>query len=141
MSTMKMRSLLPVWLFGLALLMGCGSGKEYEGPQRAEVSGFVTYNGTPVDAGAITLEAVDANGRSVSSTIQNGEYLIKEAAGPTFGKYKVKIESFEFVGEGDSKTKKQTLPDKFNESTTLELTVDKPEMKQTNFELLADSQK
>lgn len=57
---------------------------------------------------------------------------------PTFGKYKVSIESFKFVGEGDSQDKKQLLPDQYNKFTILELTVDKAKMEEQNFDLKAE---
>lgn len=123
------------------LTSGCG-GKDYEGPQRAEVKGKVSFNGEPIKNGTINLKPLDTEGgRSAGGTITDGQYLIPEENGPTFGKYRVEIFAFEPIGgasgNGDAEEAdktKQILPAKFNNDSTIELEVDK-EVVEEDFDL------
>lgn len=109
----------------LIALSGCG-GSGYEGPPRAEVSGAVTFDGTPIVEGSINLVPV-GQGRQVGVSIIDGAYTIPEIDGPTFGKYKVEITGFEFekVAEDSEEEGRSTqvVPSKYNTDTTLELDI------------------
>ena len=66
-------------LAALATISGCGGGASYEGPERAEVSGSVTLDGTPLPYGAIVFRSSVGGQRQASGVIQNGSYSIEEA--------------------------------------------------------------
>jgi len=55
-------------------LAGCGSGT------KATVSGNVTFNGQPVERGAISLWPEDGKGSVAGAGIENGRYQIKGVA-------------------------------------------------------------
>ena len=118
---------------------GCGGGQDYDGPQRAAVTGAVTLDGQPLPSG--TIDLIGAGGgeaRNASGTVENGVYKIPEPAGPTFGKYKVEIRSYQtppdaatrpgLDADQRSALTKQVVPAKFNTNTTLEIDVDSPEV-------------
>lgn len=110
----------------LATMIGCGS-KAYEGQQRAEVSGAISLNGSPVQQGSINLSPIGHEGRSASASIEAGKYLITEDQGPNMGKYRVEIYAFE-PKQGTSADSDagmpQVAPREFNVESTLELEVD-----------------
>ena len=115
----------------LVAFAGCGSGG-YDGPQRAEVTGTVAFDGAPVANGTINL-IPQSEGRQVGVTIIDGTYTFAGNDGPTFGKYKVEIFGFEpkETPEGadeDHGSSKQILPAKFNAETELELDVSGPKL-------------
>jgi hypothetical protein len=132
-----------VWLVAVVMLAcGCG-GPGYEGPQRSELKGKVTFDGNPVKQGALTLIPAGSEGNKVSVPITDGAYLIPEARGPNAGKYRVEIYGFEPLNtapaggsqdaDAESATR-QVIPPQFNAQTTLELNVDAPKMEK-DFEL------
>ncbi|NQT13991.1 MAG: hypothetical protein HQ582_14650, partial [Planctomycetes bacterium] len=84
---------------GVCFLTGCG-GVEYEGAQRAAVSGTVTLDGTPLQYGVITFVPADGAGKRASGVINNGAYSIPEAEGPNLGEYKVEVVGSEKPDEG-----------------------------------------
>ncbi len=61
----------PAWLWaaGLVLLCGCGSGL-------VTVEGQVTWEGQPIEQGAIVFEPADGQGPSAGGKIQNGQYRL-----------------------------------------------------------------
>lgn len=70
---------------GLALIsgfivpcFGCGSSKPVD-PNRASISGTVTYDGKPLPAGSITFAAVDGNIASTISVEDGGHYATDRA--------------------------------------------------------------
>jgi hypothetical protein len=84
---------------GLGLVtLGCG-GPDYEGEERAAVSGSVTLDGNAVTYGVITFSPA-GEGRTASGPIQDGKYAIDELNGPNLGPYKVQILGYEKAPEG-----------------------------------------
>jgi len=66
----------PMLLVGLfaACLLGCS------GATTATVSGSVTFNGQPVERGAISLWPEDGKGSVAGAGIENGRYTIERVA-------------------------------------------------------------
>ena len=60
----------------LFALVGCDSG-----PPMAEVKGTVTFEGKPVEEGAIRFEAVDGKSPTAGGTIKDGQYSAKVPVG------------------------------------------------------------
>lgn len=58
--------------------LGCGSSKPVD-PNRASISGAVTYDGKPLPAGAITFASVDGNLASTISIEAGGRYSTDRA--------------------------------------------------------------
>jgi hypothetical protein len=82
------------WLL-LGLMLGCGPA----GPTRAEVSGTVSLNGTPVSEGSINFFPTDGNkGPEAGGAIRDGKYHIPRAQGPVIGKNRVELRSFQKSG-------------------------------------------
>lgn len=111
----------------LTTLLGCSASK-YEGPPRAEVSGSVTFKGSPVDQGSINLTPVGHDGRQASATIEGGKYVIPEDQGPNLGKYRVELYVFQppknAPAEGADVGMAQVAPAEFNKNSKVELEVD-----------------
>ena len=114
----------------LATVAGCGGG--YEGDQRAEVTGKVTYDGEPVSQGALNLIPLGHAGNKVSVAIVDGAYTVPEGRGPNFGKYRVEVYYFKPAGvtrvgapldDDLASATHQVVPPKFNSQSTLELEV------------------
>ena len=127
-------------IVGSLLLTGC-SGDD---GGRATVKGQVTFNGTPINDGAINLIPLDSQGRRVGGSITNGTYeLSGEQSGPVPGNYRVEISGFEPIAapagaaagdaEAESATR-QFVPPQFNSQSTIELNVDSSEVEK-DFEL------
>src|SRR5262245_38511749 len=79
-------------LLGLALLLATGCGPR--SGNRVAVSGTVTFDGQPVDGGAIVFlpQGDGASDRARSgSGIEAGKYAIPAEKGPAPGKYRVEI--------------------------------------------------
>jgi hypothetical protein len=89
------------------LLVGMGvfaSGCTGDGIVRHQVSGKVTFQGQPVNDGAIILEPDASIGKIAPTSfarIENGSFRTTRAEGPTTGKYKLRI-----MGYDKSKMKK-----------------------------------
>lgn len=118
-----MRTIGSVILFltGTALVAGCGGGDN-----TAEVSGTVTYDGTPVADGAITF--FPDKGPTAGGSIKDGKYSTRVAVGPA----KVTITAGKVVGHKklyntpDSPSAPITaevLPAKYNTETQLKYDV------------------
>ncbi len=115
----------------LCLIAGCGGG--YEGGQRAELKGKVTFDGEPVTQGAFNLIPVGHDGNKVSVPITDGVIAIPEASGPAFGKYRVEVYYFKPINptaaDADAASAtQQMIPARFNAESTLELDVDAAKM-------------
>jgi hypothetical protein len=76
---------------GLALCLGCNNG-------RFSVQGDVSYNGTPVDDGTISLEPLDGQGPSTGGRITGGKYQLSGVAAPLPGKKTVRISATRRTG-------------------------------------------
>ena len=114
------RPALGLAAFALVALLGCGGSD-------ASVSGTVTLNGTPIDAGAVTFvpEGGDAGRIKVGGAILNGKYVVESGRGLLPGKYKVEFNWRKKTGrktptgDGDPvEETKEGLPAKFNTATT-----------------------
>ena len=76
-------------IVGLAFLTGCNNE-----PERFDLSGTVTYKGTPVPAGNIIFSPDDSKGNrgpSTSATILNGKYSTPSGQGVFGGPYVARI--------------------------------------------------
>jgi len=119
---------------GLVALAGCGGGST-----TAEVTGTVSFEGKPVEKGAITFRATDGKGGTSGGEILNGKYTVLAPLGPT----KVEINGTKVVGKKkiyntpDSPTMdvaEELLPKKYNEKTELTFDV-KPGKNEKDFPL------
>ena len=125
-----------------AMLAGCG-GSDYKGDRRFPLSGVVTYQGKPIDLGAITLVPNGGAAKSPSGgVIRDGKYSISEPQGPNAGSYRVEIQWLKLTGKRllDNTTgemydeRKQALPAKFNMKSEIVLELPTP-ANTHNFEL------
>ena len=81
--------------FAFATASGCGP----TGPERAEVSGTVTFNGQPVEQGAISFfPTPGVIGPEAGAEIKDGKYFIPRKTGPVVGKNRVELRSFQKSG-------------------------------------------
>lgn len=89
------RILLPILSIILCSTSGCGPA----GPERAEVSGIVTFNGQPVEQGAISFfPAPGVIGPEAGGEIKDGKYFLPRRTGPVVGKNRVELRSFQKSG-------------------------------------------
>jgi hypothetical protein len=79
---------------GLVVTAGCDGGGDYEGAERAPVSGTVTLDGNPVPWGTINFQPESQSGRMSFAPIEDGAYSIPEERGPNLGQYKVRIDGY-----------------------------------------------
>jgi hypothetical protein len=87
----RVMALLPHVFLIAVIFAGCGQ-REYSGPQRFPLSGKVTYDGEPVDAGSISFLPLSGTELRVSGgTIEGGAYSVPEPQGANAGKYRVEI--------------------------------------------------
>ncbi len=113
-------SLLVVVGFSLSILSGCGGGADYDGPERAAVSGSVTLDGSPVANGTIAFTAV-GDGKSASGPIADGSYSIPEEQGPNLGKYKAEVISVPKSAGDDEEEEEEVEVDDEEEDETTEI--------------------
>jgi hypothetical protein len=92
----------------VALVVGCGGDGGW-----GDVSGTVSYDGTPVEDGAISFIPVDGKGQGGGGTIKDGKYTAKVSA----GNMKVQISGSKVVG----KKKVYNTPDSPEMSVTAEI--------------------
>jgi len=75
----------------LAGIVGCGPG----GPEKALVSGTVTFDGHPIELGKIQFYPIDGtSGPVASASIVDGEYRIENKGGVPVGRHRVQIEGY-----------------------------------------------
>jgi hypothetical protein len=132
--------------FAAALFSGCGSG----GPERAIVSGTVTYNGKPVPKATIRFVPVQTSSvRVTGAWVTDGAYKVDGDGGVPVGIYKIEIEAYSNVETPNpsrsGKTSslhaaeeglRQYIPAKYNAKTQLEITIQPGSRSVTkNFEL------
>ncbi|MDB5309445.1 MAG: hypothetical protein JWO38_3647 [Gemmataceae bacterium] len=108
-----------VFLLAAGLVAGCG------GAGTGEVSGTITYDGKPVEAGAIVFTPADGNGPTAGGEIKGGKYTApKVPVGPA----KVSISGARITGTkkmyDDPKsavvqTSEELLPAKYNKASEL----------------------
>jgi hypothetical protein len=108
-----------------ALVAGCNSD-----PPSAEISGTITYDGKPVEAGHISFFPRNGKGTTSGGEIVKGAYTAK---GVSFGEMDVKINATKVTGTrklypSDPKSavielRGEMLPERYHEKTTLMLDV------------------
>ena len=110
---------LPTTAVLLCLLcMGCG-GKP-AGPERYEISGAVTLDGQPVEAGAISFDAKD--GKSGAGAIVGGKYQASVPAGLKT----VRINSQKATGQKGpygEEVSEELIPRKYNSESQETVTI------------------
>lgn len=93
-----------VLLLVLLAAGGCGS----EGPRRYELSGTVTYRGTPLPVGTLLFEPDTGRGNRGPGTlveVREGRYRTMPGQGVVGGPYLVRITGFD--GKGDDRGESQ----------------------------------
>ncbi|MEW4564741.1 hypothetical protein AB1K70_19530 [Bremerella sp. JC770] len=129
------------WVIAVSVLFVAGCSGASDGPERAVVSGSVTYQGKPLESGDILFTPVAGNDSpAAGAVITDGQYVTTNKGGVPMGKFQVKITGFRLrpgSGQnGDMQEFIQYIPVKYNERTTLEVDIsqDSPE-KQYDFDL------
>lgn len=121
-----------VILLGL-LAIGCGGGCGNSGPQRAVVSGAVSYHGQPVADGEIRFSPnKGTTGPVTLASIVDGKYRTDAKGGVPIGTHKVQILAYlpdplskpEHKGTPAERPRKQYLPAKYNDQSELELVIE-----------------
>ena len=113
-----MCGLVVVWT-----LCGCGAS----GPEKVDIAGTLTYQGKPVNDGAVMF--LPAEGSSVPIhpvQVVGGKFEASGENGLIVGKYRVQFHSYEKVfggdNEGDSvpgmELNKELLPEKYHQRST-----------------------
>lgn len=104
---------------GLAVASGCGPS----GPPKYPVEGNVSFEGQPISSGYISFVPQDSKGRTASTNIENGQFSTEARAGD----YKVQIQASQEYGpvipSMGERARKQYIPRKYNQDTTLSATV------------------
>lgn len=107
-------------LSALLIVAGCAESD----PNRSEVHGKVTVDGSPIADGAIMFIPTDGVGQASGGKIVDGQYTVNAWVGPS----KVAVRAPKKVGErklydtADSPVQpimKESLPSTYNEHTTL----------------------
>jgi len=71
--------------------LGCGSN----GPEKATVTGTVTFAGKPIEFGMIKFNPIEGtSGPFSSAAIKNGEYRIDNKGGVPVGRHRVQIDGY-----------------------------------------------
>lgn len=133
--------LLFIFIIILCPTIGCGPS----GPQRAVVSGTVTYDGKEVGDGEISfIPKQGTSGSGGGGRIRHGKYKIDLSGGIPLGDYKVSIVGYELapgaepppaVIDLDTSRGKKFLPAKYNLRTELEFSVTEKSEIEKNFDL------
>jgi hypothetical protein len=124
-------------LLAVVLVASCDRG-----PRTGEVSGKVSYDGKPLESGAINFFPSDGTTPTAGGIIKDGKYAVAKVSA---GKYKVTISGSQIVGQKklydtpNSPTAPITidpLPEKYKDWNKTELTLDvKPGLNEKNWEL------
>ena len=77
------------WLILGVFVAGCGG---VSGPERAAVSGKVTFDGEPVHQGSIAfIPTGNTTGPTAGAVIEKGEFRTPSGTGPVLGSHRVEI--------------------------------------------------
>jgi hypothetical protein len=119
-------------LIGIFLtLVGCGR----EGPERVPLSGTVTFRGEPVEKGRIYFFPAEGTMAPMSGGhIAQGRYVVEHKGGVPVGTHRVEIVGFrpdpryahlaqETSDVEDELPEEQYIPEKYNKSSELQLTI------------------
>ena len=84
----------------LMLLLSTANGCGETGPDRAEVQGKVTFDGTLVESGTIGFVPIEgAVGPVTGGAISGGAYHLAESEGPVIGPHRVEIRATRKTGQ------------------------------------------
>jgi hypothetical protein len=131
------RFCVTVSIFSLGLLLsGCGSRDD--GDRLYPLTGAATFNGEPIDLGAITLIPMGGGGvnmRNSGGVIKDGRYAIPEERGPHAGTYRVEVHWLKMTGRklrdevtGDMYDERvEALPAQFHKNSDLTIEIPAPE--------------
>ena len=122
--------------FLLALCCLPAAGCRRDGPERAVVTGSVTYRGEPLAEGQIRF--VPASGSELPTAgafVIAGRYTADGKGGVPVGTHKVMVEAYRIVGRAQPNeeveqsletalARHQFLPPKYNAKTELEITIE-----------------
>ena len=113
-------------LLACILLFGLGCSQAPTGPAEFPVSGTVTFDGKPIEAGRILFRKIGDGDRAYGSEIKGGAYSFTSEA----GKVKVEITAsriipgkFESPNGVPEPVGEMYIPKKYNSQTTLEADV------------------
>lgn len=116
----------------ICALAGCG-GAPKDPLGRQAVSGKVTLDGKPLDAGSITFQpVVETGGTASGAVITAGQYKVPAESGLAAGEYKVVILSpepeakhsaDEMMNNPSTTPSKERVAAKFNKDTELKATI------------------
>jgi len=96
----RLTSRLAGVLLAGAVLNGCSGNPE--GPERAHVAGFVSFDGAPLKSGEIRfIPAANTKGPAAVATVTDGAYELGTAEGPIVGSHRVEIDSSDPEGDDD----------------------------------------
>jgi hypothetical protein len=123
----------------LLLCNGCGS-------DRIPLNGEITFDGTPVQKGSITLEPVDRQGATTGGEIVEGKYQLVGNAAPLPGMKIVRISAIRKTGrmipagppmppEAMTEEMIRYIPKKYNTESTLTCEVSRTGPKKIDFSL------
>ena len=134
--------LLGAWLCG-----GCNGDDLLS--KRCSVTGTVTFDGKPVEEGQILFTPTGKMGSVAGAAIENGEYYIPREQGPVAGPHKVTITASRKTGEQMKAMppappgqmidlKEEYIPKKYNEQSTLSISLEAGENSEVDFDLTKD---
>jgi hypothetical protein len=118
----------------VSLTFGCGGGTPKDPLGRQAVSGKVTLDGKPLDAGSISFQPLAESGRATASgaVITSGQYKIPAESGLAPGEYRVVILSpepepkrtaDEMMNNPSATPSNERVAAKFNKDTELKATI------------------
>ena len=119
-------------LLVMVSVIGCtGEPEPVSNLTRVPVAGKVSLDGKPLPAGKIQFEPIGtANAPMAVGEIQDGQYSIEQAGGPSPGKYRVVISSRTppKIAEGTEpggtpRPEPETIPKKYNIQSKLEVDI------------------
>ena len=126
---MRFRKTIVILALALTTAPGCSRGL-----QRQEVTGQVTFRGTPVAYGTVRFEPEDSKTcQPGGAVIENGRFRVPAEVGLFPGSYKVVLSAPEGKANvnvpgatpvtGDPYYARELLPEKYNRATTLTATI------------------
>jgi len=128
-----------VLLLLVGMSLGCSEKSEIE---KVVVSGHVTYNGTPMKKGRITLFPLEGTKGPVSGAeIRDGNYSIDSKGGVPVGKHRVEFHQFEVDPTRESRglpppmVENNVLPAEFNVKSPYVLEVKSGSAIEKNYDL------
>jgi hypothetical protein len=111
----------------VGVLTGCGGDR---GPERAVVSGTVSYNGKPVPEGMVRfMPGADSQAPIAGATITDGKYHVDMHGGVPVGSPRVSIEAYRWDKSQPSRfsdvgARIQYIPKHFNVDTQLTIEIE-----------------